>query len=133
MITIGNRRIFHLYGKNSCEIPLTIVNKTNRVMKSIYTSENRRRNHSVSRSISEERLDFKGGIQLGDLSIAMESGSTKRKVRRILEKRVNQDYWNHVRNSQIRDNRHRASSKRYVSRVTRKIFGGPLTGYEFLT
>ena len=87
-------------GKNSLEIPLTIVNKTNRTMKNTYTSENRRKNHSVSRSISEERLDFKGGIQLGD---------------------------------QVRDNRHRASSKKYVSSVTRKIFGGPVTGYEYWT
>ena len=120
-------------GKNPHVIPLIIVNKTKRTMKNTYASENKRKNHSVSRSISEERLDFKGGIQLGDLSIAIESGSTKRKVRRILEKRVNQDYWSHVRNAQVRDNRHRASSKKYVSSVTRKIFGGPVTGYEYWT
>lgn len=120
-------------GKNPLEIPLIMVNKTKRTMKNTYASENKRKNHSVSRSISEERLDFKGGIQLGDLSIAIESGSTKRKVRRILEKRVNQDYWSHVRNAQVRDNRHRASSKKYVSSVTRKIFGGPVTGYEYWT
>ena len=63
-------------GKNPLEIPLIIVNKTIRTMKNTYASENKRKNHSVSRSISEERLDFKGGIQLGDLSIAIESGST---------------------------------------------------------
>lgn len=120
-------------GKNPLEIPFIMVNKTKRTMKNTYASENKRKNHSVSRSISEERLDFKGGIQLGDLSIAIESGSTKRKVRRILEKRVNQDYWSHVRNAQVRDNRHRASSKKYVSSVTRKIFGGPVTGYEYWT
>ncbi len=120
-------------GKKPLEIPLIIVNKTIRTMKNTYASENKRKNHSVSRSISEERLDFKGGIQLGDLSIAIESGSTKRKVRRILEKRVNQDYWSHVRNGQVRDNRHLASSKKYVSSVTRKIFGGPVTGYEYWT
>lgn len=120
-------------GKNPLEIPLIMVNKTKRTMKNTYASENKRKNHSVSRSISEERLDFKGGIQLGDLSIAIESGSTKRKVRRILEKRVNQDYWSHVRNGQVRGNRHRASSKKYVSSVTRKIFGGPVTGYEYWT
>lgn len=114
-------------------IPLNIVNKINRTMKNTYTSENRKKNHSVSRSISEERPDFKGGIQLGDLSIAIENGSTKRKVRRILEKRVNQDYWSHVRNSQVRDNRHRASSKKHISSVTIKIFGGPVTGYEYWT
>lgn len=120
-------------GKNPHVIPLIIVNKTKRTMKNTYASEDKRKNHSVSKSISEERLDFKGGILLGDLSIAIESGSTKRKVRRILEKRVNQDYWSHVRNSQVRDNRYRASSKKYVSSVTRKIFGGPVTGYEYWT
>lgn len=121
------------FGKNQPRIPLIIVNKTNRTMKNTYASENKKKSHSLSKSISEERLDFKGGIQLGDLSIDIESGSTKRKIRRILEKRVNQDYWSHVRNGQVKDNRHRASSKKYVSSVTRKIFGGPVTGYEYWT
>lgn len=71
------------------------------------------------------------GAQLGELPIAIESGSTRRKVRRILEKRVNQDYWSHVKNRQIRDNRHRASSKKYVTRVTETIFGGPVVGFKY--
>lgn len=118
-------------GKNRSGIPLIIVNKTKGTMKNTFASENKKKSHSLSKSISEERLDFKGGTQLGSLPIAIESGSTKRKVRRILEKRVNQEYWSHVRNGAITDNRHRASSKKYVSNVTRKIFGGPVVGFEW--
>ena len=47
-----------------------------------------------SRSLSEERLAFRNGERLGDVSISIESGKTLRMVRRIVEKRVCQDYWN---------------------------------------
>lgn len=122
---------FCLYGKNMMIIPYINVNKTNKTMTYENTSERKRKKSSVRRSISEVRLDFMDGAQLGELPIAIESGSTKRKVRRILEKRVNQEYWSHVKNRQIRDNRHRASSKKYVTRVTETIFGGPVVGFKY--
>ena len=46
-----------------------------------------------SAALAEECLDFLGGERLGDLSIGFESNSTRRKVRRIMEKRICQDYW----------------------------------------
>lgn len=91
---------------------------------------NRQKMFDLSRSIAEERLSFRDGTELGSLSIAIEDGYTKRKIRRIVEKRVNQDYWNHVNDSRTFDNKHRAASKKYVSKVTRKIFGEPLTGFS---
>lgn len=91
---------------------------------------NRQQTFNLSRSLSEERLFFRDGIELGSLSIAIEDGRTKRKIRRIVEKRVNQDYWRHVNDSGTFDNKHRAASKKYVSKVTRKIFGEPLTGFS---
>ena len=91
---------------------------------------NRQKMFNLSRSIAEERLSFRDGTELGSLSIAIEDGYTKRKIRRIVEKRVNQDYWNHVNDSRTFDNKHRAASKKYVSKVTRKIFGEPLTGFS---
>jgi len=90
---------------------------------------NRQNTFNLSRSIAEERLSFRDGTELGSLSIAIEDGYTKRKIRRIVEKRVNQDYWSHVNDSRTFDNKHRAASKKYVSKVTRKIFGEPLTGF----
>ena len=47
-----------------------------------------------SRSLSEERLCFRNGERMGDILIGIENGKTHRKVRRIIEKRVCQDYWN---------------------------------------
>lgn len=90
---------------------------------------NRQKTFNLSRSIAEEHLSFREGTELGSLSIAIEDGYTKRKIRRIIEKRVNQDYWSHVSDSRSFDNKHRAASKKYVSKVTRKIFGEPLTGF----
>ena len=46
-----------------------------------------------TRRISDERLNFKGGIALGDVDIFIDGGKTRNKVRRIVEKRVSQDYW----------------------------------------
>ena len=89
-------------------------------------SQNKHKSHSLCRSIAEEELAFKNGSALGSLSIANEDGETKRKVRRIVEKRVCKEYWKTRKNAVITDNKHRAATKKYVSCVTRKIFGGPV-------
>lgn len=49
--------------------------------------------HYLDESISDERLAFLDGERLGDLSLKDETPSTCRKVRRIIEKRVAQDFW----------------------------------------
>lgn len=81
---------------------------------------NRRKAHSLCRSIAEEELTFKDGAPLGSLMIAIEDGDTKRKIRRIVEKRVYKEYWRSHRNSAIQDNKHRAASMKYVSCVTQR-------------
>ena len=100
-----------------------------------YTSADNYRNkyraHSLSRAIAEEELSFKDGAPLGSLSIAIEDGETKRKIRRIVEKRVCKEYWKNKKNSAITDNKHRAATKKYVSSVTKKIFGGPVRGFMY--
>ena len=93
---------------------------------------NRRMSHSLCRSIAEERLSFKNGVELGTLSIEIEDGETKRKVRRIVEKRVCKEYWKTKKNSAILDNKHRAATKRCISSVTKKIFGEPVRGFSYL-
>ena len=46
-----------------------------------------------TRKISSERLNFKDGVALGDVDIFIDGGKTRKKVRRIVEKRVCQGYW----------------------------------------
>lgn len=94
-------------------------------------SQNKHKSHSLCRSIAEEELTFKNGSALGSLSIAIEDGETKRKVRRIVEKRVCKKYWKARKNAAITDNKHRSATKRYISCVTRKIFGGPVKGFLY--
>lgn len=93
---------------------------------------NRKKSHSLCRSISEEKLTFKDGAELGSLLIAIEDGATKRKVRRIVEKRVCKEYWKNRGNKEITDNKHRSATKKYVSCVTKKIFGSPVKGFLYV-
>ena len=93
-------------------------------MKSLYVSKNNKRSKLLIKSISEERLCFKGEIPIGSLSIKNENNNTKRMIRRIIEKRVIQSYWGCVHNHHTNDNRQRSLSKRYLSLVTGKIFDG---------
>ena len=86
-------------------------------------SNNKKKTCSLCRSIAEEKLAFKDGAELGSLSIGLEHGAAKRMIRRIVEKRVCKDYWKRRKNTTIESNRHRAATKKYISCVTRKIFG----------
>ena len=105
---------------------------------SIYTSEfgeiqykDKKYIRRQSRSLSEERLAFRGGERLGDVSISIESGKTLRKVRRIIEKRVCQDYWNNGRSG--RDTaRNRYAMKHRVSNHLRNIYGFVPTGFRYV-
>jgi hypothetical protein len=94
-------------------------------------AQNKHKTQSISQSIAVERLTFKDGAALGSLSIAIEDGSTKRKVRRIVEKRVCKEYWKTRKNAAITDNKHRSATKRYISCVTRIIFGEPVKGFLY--
>lgn len=95
-------------------------------------SDNKKKSHSLCRTIAEEKLNFKDGAELGSLSIGIEDGATKRMVRRIVEKRVCKEYWKQQKRGGAADNKHRAAMKKYVSRVTQKIFGQPVRGFSYL-
>ena len=83
-----------------------------------------------SRSLSEERLCFRNGERLGDILIGIESGETLRKVRRIIEKRVCQDYWNQ-RESGRDTARNRYAMKHRVSILLRFFYGFVPTGFRY--
>lgn len=73
-----------------------------------------------TRKISGENLSFKGGKRLGDLNLRYENGDTIRKVRRIIEKRVCQDFYKchqHVKCNAKHKTMHN------VSCTIRNIFG----------
>ncbi len=93
---------------------------------------NNRKTLSISRSIAEEKLNFKNGTELGFLAISMEDGATKRKVRRIVEKRVCKKYWKNRKNVSSTSNKHRSDTKRYVACVTKKIFGTSIDGFHYV-
>ena len=95
-------------------------------------SDNKKKSHSLCRSIAEEKLNFKDGAELGSLSIGIEDGATKRMVRRIVEKRVCKEYWKQQKRSEVSGNKHRAATKKYISSVTQKIFGQPVRGFSYL-
>ena len=66
--------------------------------KAIYSREETRHyNYNIRREDSrthfDMKLDFLDGERLGDLDYYIDDAKTRRKVRRILEKRAAQRYW----------------------------------------
>jgi hypothetical protein len=82
-----------------------------------------------SKKISEEKLNFKDGIALGDVDIFIDGGKTRSMVRRIVEKRVAQDYWKTARSRH--DNYGRYSTRRHMSNHLKNIYGSVPTGFRF--
>lgn len=81
--------------------------------------------------MAEERLDFLGGERLGDLSIGIESNATCRKVRRIMEKRVAQEFWSQAAPGKKTGNHPRYAVKRYMSNHFMNIFGVVPKGFRY--
>jgi hypothetical protein len=79
--------------------------------------------------ISEERLNFKGGIALRDVDIFIDGGKTRNKVRRIIEKRVSQDYWRQCARK-YPDNFGRYRTRHHVSNHLKNIFGEVPCGFQ---
>lgn len=84
-----------------------------------------------SQALAEERLFFMNGKRLGDLDIAIESGATRRKVRRIMEKRVSQRYWKNVGMKNCKTNFDRHATRRYLSNQLRNIYGCVPAGFVY--
>lgn len=82
-----------------------------------------------SRRISEEKLKFKNGIALGMVDIFIDGGKTRNMIRRIVEKRVAQEYW---KNTEGRgDNYGRYSTRRHVSNQLKNIYGRVPQGFRY--
>lgn len=68
-----------------------------------------------------QRVNFKQGRRLGDIYIY--DSATCRKVRRILEKRVAQDYWKNARAVSKFTNRGRYETRHYLANQFQNIYG----------
>ena len=80
--------------------------------------------------ISEERLNFKGGIALREVDIFIDGGKTRNKVRRIIEKRVSQDYWKQT-SRKYPDNHSRFRMRHHASNHMKNIFGDVPCGFQW--
>lgn len=72
-------------------------------------------------SYASQRMNFKHGQQLGDIYI--HDTSTCKKVRRILEKRVAQDYWKSARTKSRFTNRGRFETRHFLANQFQNIYG----------
>ena len=70
-----------------------------------------------SKRISEEKLNFKGGISLGEVDIFIDGGKTRNMVRRIVETRAAQEY--------------RYRTRHHVSNHMKNIYGSVPGGFRF--
>lgn len=76
---------------------------------------------SQTAAYAEERISFKNGKRLGDIYI--HDSKTCRKVRRILEKRVAQDYWKSARTKSRITNRGRYETRHFLANQFQNIYG----------
>ena len=96
-------------------------NKSNR--------EERKHIWKQSRALSDERLSFMDGKRLGDVDIRIECNATIRKVRRIMEKRICQEYWRTHAGGTGNGDRHRMQRRMTVS--MKKIYGIVPEGFRY--
>lgn len=86
------------------------------------------RNQSIA--IAEERLSFMDGERLGDLPIGIQDNATCRKIRRIMEKRVAQNFWRTAPHDKKHGNAVRYETKHHVSNHFKNIFGEVPKGFR---
>lgn len=84
-----------------------------------------------SRNLAHERLVFLDGEKLGDVSIMIEDNATCRKIRRILEKRIAQSFWNNAKESKKKGNRARYETRHQVTNHFKNIFGAVPEGFRY--
>lgn len=84
---------------------------------------------NMSGILAEERLSFMDGKRLCDVDFFIESNSTVRKVRRIIEKRVCQEYWR--TRSDKRDNGDRQRMRHHVSNHFKNLYGAVPSGFRY--
>ena len=81
-----------------------------------------------SKRISEEKLNFKDGLALGDVDIFIDGGKTRNMIRRIIEKRVSQYYWN--TSGRSKGNMDRCNIRHHVSNQFKNIYGAVPQGFR---
>ena len=86
---------------------------------------------SQSAVLAKERLAFLGGECLGDLSIGIESNATCRKIRRIMEKRIAQEFWSQSFSHKKKGNRPRYEMRHHMSNHFKNIFGVVPKGFRY--
>lgn len=85
-----------------------------------------------SKTLADEKILFMDNVRLGDISIGIEDGVTQRKVRRIIEKRVCQNYWKaRQRGGNSASNRY--AMRRRVSNHFKNIYGFVPVGFEYVS
>ena len=76
-----------------------------------------------SRTLAHERLEFLNGEKLGNVSIRIEDNATCRKIRRIMEKRIAQSFWQNPVRSKHKGNGARYETRHQVSNHFKNIYG----------
>ena len=82
-------------------------------------------------AIADERLGGLDGKRLGDLSTRIEDNATCRKIRRIMEKRVAQNFWSNASRRRRRGNGARYETRHHLSNHFRNIFGEVPKGFRY--
>jgi hypothetical protein len=83
------------------------------------------RKHILRRTnaLASERLAFRDGTMLGDVDIRNEKGSTVRKVRRIIEKRVCQHLYRNNKGASAGDNYGRYNERHRITNSLKNLYG----------
>lgn len=81
-------------------------------------------------ALASERIAFLDVESLGDIDVYGEDGDTRRKVRRIVEKRVCQSLYRQSR-AGVCDNYGRYNEKHRVSNHLKNLYGGFPSSYDY--
>ena len=84
-----------------------------------------------TQNLADERLAFRDGERLGDVSILIEDNATCRKIRRIMEKRVCQAFWKNASKGMRAGNRARYETRHQVSNHFKNIYGFVPKGFQY--
>lgn len=82
---------------------------------------NRSNIRTQSENLSREQMRFLDGCALGDIRLKNQDQETLRNIRRIIEKRVCQEYWK--TRTRDNDNFARFNTKRFVSNHIKNLYG----------
>lgn len=96
-----------------------------------YNHEERKHVWKQSLALSGEKLSFLDGRRLGEVDIRIENNATIRKVRRIMEKRICQNYW--LTHSGGRGNGDRQLMRQRMTGTMKKIYGLVPEGFWYRT